>query len=868
MQPPSRKPSVGSYARVGVGLVLAVLVLNAVGTAVNLQTGAATNDRVYRTRTVIIALESALSMLKDAETGQRGYLLTGLDEYLAPYRDATAGIGPGLDRLAALGPDDDARSADLAELRRLAAERLGELAETVALQKDGRRDEALAVVLDGRGKATMDRIRAVGKVMIDKEYARLDVRLADVRRAIDRAGASFTVATTTALILLTAVASLKVREDDESARAAGAIAQERTWLSTTLLAIGDAVIATDADGRVKFMNGVAEGLTGWPEREAVGLPMDDVFRIVNETTGAPAVNPVGRVLREGVVVGLANHTALIARDGRSTPIEDSAAPIKDARGEVTGVVLVFHDVTASRAAETRLVRSEDRLRLAAAAADLGTWDYDPVRGAFARDARCERVFGLPPDAEATYDAFLAAVHPDDRSGVDAAVAGALDPAGGGALAHTFRVIGADDGAERVVGAQGRAYFEGGRAVRLVGAVLDVTARTRHDEELCAAKEQAEVANRAKDHFLAVLSHELRTPLNPILLAATAMLERPTPPEDVRPTLEMIRTNVNLQARLIDDLLDVMRIVRGKMPLHWEVVDCHRLLTQAIEISRSEALGKVLRVGTDFNAAHCHANVDPARLHQVFWNLIKNAFQFTPGGGMIMVRTYNERDAARHEERLVVEIVDTGIGIDADALPTVFEPFQQGEESITRRYGGMGLGLAICRGIVEAHGGALAASSGGVDQGSTFRVALKALTSPAKIEAEGGAPAAAADADGRAAALSILTVEDDPTTLRLMARLLRGLGHEVATANTVATAVEAVGSRDFDLIISDIGLPDGSGLDLMRRVVARGKPVRGVALTGYGMEEDILRSRAAGFTAHMTKPIDFSKLEAMIRQITA
>jgi PAS domain S-box-containing protein len=406
--------------------------------------------------------------------------------------------------------------------------------------------------------------------------------------------------------------------------------------------------------------------------------------------------------------------------------------------------------------------------------------------------------------------------------------------------------------------------ETGRIVHWFGTNTDITDRLRIEEELRAAKEEAEAANQAKTQFLAVLSHELRTPLNPILLATSAMLERPPDPAELRPTLEMIRQNVLIQARLIDDLLDVMRIVRGKMPLHWEVADCHRLLTQAVQICRSELHGHEVHPALELRAQHHHVNADPARLQQVFWNLIKNAVKFTPDGGSITIRTVNPEN---NRDRLVVEVIDTGIGIDPKDLPRVFDPFHQGEATAARKFGGLGLGLAICKGIVEAHGGTISAESLGKGCGTTFRVELRALPEPA--DEANGPPASGAEFEPVTASssLKILIVEDEPTTLRLMARLLRGLGHSVTTAGTIASALEGFESDRFDLIISDIGLPDGSGLELMRRVVATRGSVASIALTGYGMEEDIRRSREAGFTAHLTKPIDFVKLEAMIRQVT-
>jgi len=408
--------------------------------------------------------------------------------------------------------------------------------------------------------------------------------------------------------------------------------------------------------------------------------------------------------------------------------------------------------------------------------------------------------------------------------------------------------------------------EDGRVAHWFGTNTDIAERHRIEDELKVAKEEAEAANRAKTQFLAVLSHELRTPLNPILLAASSMLDRPGDPEEIRPTLEMIRQNVNLQARLIDDLLDVMRIVQGKMPLHWEVADCHRCIDQAVKICQSEVSGHDLRLTVEAVARHHHVNADSARLQQVFWNLIKNAVKFTPEGGTITVRTRDEADPGGAEGRIVVEVSDTGIGIEPDILPTIWDPFQQGETTITRKFGGLGLGLAICKGVVEAHGGLLEAESPGKGRGTTFRVVLKALPEQAVVGDGEPAGGVLEVAPSRPSPLRVLVVEDEPATLRLMARLLRGLGHAVTTAGTIALAYEAFEAGEFDLIVSDIGLPDGTGLELMRRAVALRGRTPSIALTGYGMEDDIVRSREAGFTTHMTKPIDFTKLEAMIRQV--
>jgi PAS domain S-box-containing protein len=513
-------------------------------------------------------------------------------------------------------------------------------------------------------------------------------------------------------------------------------------LSAVLTSIGDAVIATDGRGHVTFMNPVAAALTGSDPAAAEGQPLADVFRIVGEASRQPAEDPVARVLREGMVVGLGNHTILIAGDGSERPIDDSAAPIREGEGPIEGVVLVFRDVTERRRQQREVAR------------------------------------------------LLAA-----------------------------------------------------------------------EQE---ARREAEAANRAKDHFLAVLSHELRTPLTPVLMSASSLIDDPEVPTKAREALELTRHNVQLEARLIDDLLDISRIARGRLALEREVVDAHALIRRAAETCGEEVRAAGLRLDLDLEAEAHHVEADPARLQQVFWNLIKNAVKFTPAGGTVSIRTRNEgqdEDETRGR-RLVVEVIDTGIGIAPGALPRIFDAFEQGDASAwSRRSGGLGLGLAISRSVAEAHGGRLHAHSPGPGEGSTFTLEM------ATVPAPGPAPRGPAPAPEHAVApgrLTILLVEDDGATRSILARLLRRRGHVVIEAGSLAEGIERTSSY-IDLVISDLGLPDGNGLDLMRQVRARG-PIPGIALSGFGMEDDLRKSREAGFAMHLTKPVDFPTLEGAIRRV--
>ena len=408
----------------------------------------------------------------------------------------------------------------------------------------------------------------------------------------------------------------------------------------------------------------------------------------------------------------------------------------------------------------------------------------------------------------------------------------------------------------------------GNVVGVIGIARDVTERRRAERELQQAKDSAEAANHAKDQFLAVLSHELRTPLAPVLALASALEADPSLPAQLRDDLGLIRRNVELEVRLIEDLLDLTRVSKGKLHLELETVDAHVVLRDTLRTCATEEVGgKELKLESDLGATASFVEADPARLQQVFWNLLNNAIKFTPSGGRIVVRTRNEGGA------LAVEVSDTGVGIDAESLPKIFDAFEQGAESITRRFGGLGLGLTICKGLVDAMGGRISADSPGRDRGATFRVELQPVAQPATQSPEADGADGAADREVGSAArdgaepLHILVVDDHVDTSKVMARLLSRNGYHVRTAGTLRAAVDAVGAGPVDLVISDLGLPDGSGHDLMRSLRRTHEGVKGIALSGYGTDEDVRKSRDAGFDTHLIKPTDFDRLLDTIRELS-
>ena len=362
------------------------------------------------------------------------------------------------------------------------------------------------------------------------------------------------------------------------------------------------------------------------------------------------------------------------------------------------------------------------------------------------------------------------------------------------------------------------------------------------------------SNLAKDQFLAMLSHELRTPLTPVLASALALESEPALPPEVHESLHMIRRNVELEARLIDDLLDLTRIDRGKVQLNFEVVDAHTLLQNALEICQAEIDRKHLRRSLNLGARKVHLRADPARLQQIFWNLINNAVKFTPSDGQISISTGNTSKG-----ELRVEIADTGLGIESQELPKIFDAFEQSGRT---QLGGLGLGLAISKALVEAHKGTITAQSAGRNKGSTFT-----LVFPTSERAAVQITPAVSPKLPEHQAMRILLVEDHEDSNRSLTNLLRRRGYHVQSALNFQSALDLGTKHEFDVLISDLALPDGNGTDLMQTLHST-RPLLGIALTGFGMEDDIRKCREAGFQHHLVKPIDLNKLDLLIQESAA
>jgi len=621
---------------------------------------------------------------------------------------------------------------------------------------------------------------------------------------------------------------------------------------TVLASISEAFSALDRNWRYTHVNDRVAEMAGWPKEKMIGRVIWEIFP---EAVGTEFYETAQRVMRTGES---SQDEFFYAPWGRW--VDTRMYPTKN------GIVIFRADITERKKQEelahereAKLRESQERLQLATEAADIGTFDFIPSTGELQFSDRSRELFGIPPDMNVTYETYLAGVHPDDRHIVHDTVARVRQPGSSGRFDIEYRTIGIllADRKERWVAERGQALLDSaGQITRFIGTMLDITDRKNAEILLQRAKNEAEEANRAKDRFLAMLSHELRTPLTPVLMTIASLRREPNLSDDLRHDLEVLQRNVELEALLIDDLLDLTRIAHGKLELHNDAVDIHGTIEHALGISAGDLIGKKIQVTRHFDAREHHCWADPARLQQVFWNLVKNSAKFTPEGGRIEISTSNTET-----HQIVIEIRDTGIGIEEKLMPRIFDAFEQGGGTITSQYGGLGLGLAICKRVIDLHSGSITVHSEGKGRGATFTVTLNAM---ATSLLEG--PVLFLESEPpRIKHIQILFVEDHEDTARVLGRILRNAGFDVSHAGTVADARALAASKRFDLLISDLGLPDGSGLELMR-ALRDAQGMKGIALSGFGTDEDVAASAAAGFAAHLTKPVDWERLRAEIERI--
>ncbi len=516
-----------------------------------------------------------------------------------------------------------------------------------------------------------------------------------------------------------------------------------------------------------------------------------------------------------------------------------------------GAAIVERNRTEERRAEdyARVGTSEERLRLALEAGRMGVWDWTIATGAVTWSEHLEQIHGLPPGSfPGTFEGFLSIVHPEDRERVQQAIAQSL--ASGRGYDIEFRSL-RPDGSVHWMATKGAVVHDvHGRALRMIGVSMDVTGRRQLEEDVRARVQQLADAGREKDQFLAMLAHELRNPLAP-LATALHLLDRGD--GDQTQAIEIARRQTAQLARLVDDLLDVSRITQGKIALRKEIVALADVVARAVETIRPQVDGRKQSLAVELPVEPIHLAADPTRVAQVLANLLGNASKYTGTGGRIRLQ------ATLDHSEVAISVRDTGVGIPRELLPHVFDLFVQGDTSLDRQRGGLGIGLTIVHRLVDLHGGRVAAYSDGPGSGSEFVVRLP-VTSETPVE-----PDRRSTANGPVRRLDVLVVEDNEDAAESLAALLDAWGHEVRVVHTADAAIAAVEERRPDLVLSDVGLPDMDGYALARRLRA----VHGdavpllVALSGYGRDEDRRQARDAGFDHHLVKPADADDLAAVL-----
>jgi hypothetical protein len=811
-------------------------------------------ERAERSRVVMEDTQRLLTLLKDAETAQRGYLLTGDPSYLLPYNQARPEI---IARQRTLAQDD---SADARRMASLIAAKLEELAQTIHIREHGDTAAALEIVRTDRGRAAMDQIRQIAERIIAQEHTQFRasnlsaLRHGSQTRMLVQIGAILL-----AILLWTAtrrinrllrsqehlILDLQLTRERE--------AQGRAALSTTLRSIGDAVIATRPDGRIYFMNPIAETLTGWTGADAEGRPLGEVFRIQEEESRQPAADITVKVLRENSVATLSNHTILLAKDGREIPIDDSAAPIHDDAGNVTGVVLVFRDVTRRRNERRKLEESESRYRLMFESHPEAMWVFDVSTLAF---------IAVNEAAVARYgysrEEFLSMTLRDIRPAEDM-------PALLEHLADTRRDL-RTDGPWRHRRKDGSVLFVeiATHSIRLgeIDAVLvmstDITERRRLEDQLRQSQKLEAVGQLAGG-----IAHDFNNLLTVIEGYAEMIRAEQQPGDPHRDSLSEILVAAQRASSLTRQLLAFSRrqvLQPIRLNLNANVASTQRMLARL--------LGENIQIRTTLADDLWHVFVDPGQIDQIVINLAVNARDAMESGGALTILTANvdarEVDAARRlevppGEYVCLSIADTGHGMDEETRCHIFEPF-----FTTKEVGrGTGLGLSTVYGIVAQSGGHITVKSE-PGQGATFSIYLPRQKATNPVRAPGTFNSSPALRTGE----TVLVVEDDETVRQLVGSMLRSSGYQVIAPATPSEALRicAEFTTPVDLLITDMVLPDTDGATVAREALAVRPGLKVLYMSGYTEHPVLRRAELDRATPFLQKPFTKAMLTAKVREV--
>jgi PAS domain S-box-containing protein len=799
-------------------------------------------------------LDEMMVRLVDAETGQRGYLLTGDETYLAPYRAAIKNIDQATSHLKDLTSDNPNQQKRIQAMEPIIKKKLAELERTIDLRREKSSIVANQVVLAGSGKGWMDEIRALASEMANAESELLRLRTQNTNESLARSSRTIAAGVFVGISVLALCFGLLARELAERKRAQEALGKSEKWFSTTLGSIGDAVIATDMSGAVTFMNSVAQSLTGWSPDDARGKSMELVFNIVNRDTRQPVENPVKKVVRERKIVGLANHTVLISKNGGEFHIEDSAAPIVTDSGEDIGVVLVFRDATELKRAGEELRQSQERSQLMVEnVADYAILMLDQEGRVVSWNAGAQRIKGYC--AEEILGQHFSQFYP--REDVER-----------GKPQHELEVAAAEgrlvnegwrvrkDGSTFWANVVITALRDESGSLRGFGKVTrDMTESKLAQEALVHAKDEAERANKFKDQFLSTMSHELRTPLNAVLGFSDLLADERygSLNERQKRYVSNIHGGGQHLLKLISDILDLSKIEAGRMDLAIQDVPIESAFSEVLSTLRPLAEKKSQTLSQNAQA-HLIVRADITRFRQMLMNLAGNAIKFTPEGGRI------ELEARQTNGQIRIEVRDTGPGIPPGEQERIFQAFyrlrQSGEATE-----GTGLGLAITQRLAELHGSKLGLDSQ-AGQGSCFYFSLPAgvptrqlRASEAKVKVSHGE------------ATKVLVIEDDRDSAQVIQSYLTSSGYESLSCEQPQNAAKMVAEFRPDVITLDLLMTPSNGWEVLLQL-KRDPRTANIPVIVVSIVDQPAIATTLGADEYLVKPVDKESLLAAVRRCLA
>jgi PAS domain S-box-containing protein len=782
------------------------------------------------------------------ESATRGFVITHDEEILRPSIEARQHLDAELHSLMGLVVDNAAQLARARELEHLARARLDALDRAAQSVRDGTFQLPRGPVSATEGIRLARAVNAQVALMQSQEDVLLKQRL-------DEASSARLTALISAVGLSVVAVCLVLLSLGIDRRAASRIRRSEEWLATTLTSIGDGVIATDANGAVRFLNPVAAGLTGWSQPEARGRPLEEVFHIVRESDRSPAENPVTRVLREGHVVSLANHTLLVRRDGTECPIEDSGAPIRGEGGQIVGVVMVFKDASQTRAAQLALEAGEERLRLALEGAQLGALDHDLGTGRTVWNERLYAITGYPPHAPVTGGMLHLGTPDEEWKQVGDALRRANRERLPFQLEH--RIVRVNDGAVRWVSSNGRyLYDDEGQGIRFLGVVRDVT-----DERLLEQR----VRDAQKLDALGTLAGGIAHDFNNILAVLRGNLAavRAEIPADhvLMPFVADMANACNRAAALVRQILTFGRQHQAERA----VMQLGDVVEEAVKLLRATIPAQV-DIRTHLAEGLPPALIDRNQVHQIITNLgINSAHAIAPGAGVIEIQLDDlQVDAALaqtspdlHEGRYVrLRFSDSGSGIPKDILDRIFEPFFTTKPPQS----GTGLGLSVVRGILKNHDAAISVYS---EPGKGTRFHLYFPATAAQAAPVPGAPTEPRKGRGE----RILYIDDEESLVLLAGRMLERMGYRVSgfTDSAQALAAFQAAPGDFDLILTDLSMPGASGMDVAKAILSIRPDIPVLLATGYVRPEDVECARAIGIREVIWKPHTVGEMGEQLAQ---